>query len=243
MPHVDLLYGLMQSRSIDSAFANTAIANFNISIEKIRNEISNSSSTSDSEANQPRRKRRCSNYVPDAIQVYDSITAQCSERFRFKGHLAAGQLLSKDNLPSFEKDFPDKILEEVVTAYPELNKGKLKTELSVFYKRNDMWTYSTAVALSKTIARDNLHKVFSEILKLLNILVVTPMTAAEPERCFSTLKRIKTFLRSTIRNERLSALCMLSVEKSMIAGIADFNEKVIDHFASAKNRRVAFVYK
>ena len=29
----------------------------------------------------------------------------------------------------------------------------------------------------------------------------------------------------------------------MIAGIADFNEKVFDHFASAKNRRVAFVYK
>ena len=242
MPHVDLLYGLMQSRSIDSAFANTAIANFNTSIEKLRNEIGNSSSTSDSEANQPKRKRRCSNYVPDAIQKCDSITAQCSERFRFKGHLAAGQLLSKDNLPSFEKDFPDKILEEVVTAYPKLNKRKLKTELSVLYERNDMWTYSTAVALSKTIARDNLHEVFSEILKLLKILV-TPMTTAEPERCFSTLKRIKTFLRSTMKNERLSALCMLSVEKSMIAGIADFNEKVIDHFASAKNRRVAFVYK
>ena len=113
----------MQSRSIDSAFANTAIANFNTSIKKIRNESSNSSSTSDSEANQPRRKRRCSNYFPDAIQVCDSITVQCSKRFRFKGHLAAGQLLSKDNLPSFEKDFSNKILEEVVTAYPELNKG------------------------------------------------------------------------------------------------------------------------
>ena len=243
MPHVDLLYGLMQSRSIDSAFANTAIANFNTSIKKIRNEISNSSSTSDSEANQPRRKRRCSNYVLDAIQVCDSITVQCSERFRFKGHLAAGQLLSKDNLPSFEKDFSNKILEEVVTAYPELNKGKLKNELSVLHERNDMWTYSTAVALSKTIARDNLHEVFSEILKLLKILVVTPTTTAEPELCFSTLKRIKIFLRSTMKSERLSALCMLSVEKSMIAGIADFNEKVIDHFASAKNPRVAFVYK
>ena len=126
--------------------------------------------------------------------------------------------------------------------YPELNKRKLKTELFVLYERNDIWTYLTAVALSKTIARDNLHEVFSEILKLLKILV-TPMTTAEPERCFSTLKRIKTFLRSTMKNERLSALCMLSVEKSMIAGIADFNEKVIDHFASAKNRRVAFVYK
>ena len=106
-----------------------------------------------------------------------------------------------------------------------------------------MWTYSTAVALSKTIARDNLHEVFCEILKLLKIRVVTPMTTAEPERCFSTLKRVKTFPRSTMKNERLPALCMLSVKKSMIAGIADFNEKVIDHFASAKNRRVAFVYK
>ena len=46
-----------------------------------------------------------------------------------------------------------------------------------------------------------------------------------------------------MKNGRLSALCMLSVEKSMIAGIADFNEKVMDHFASAKNRRVAFVCK
>ena len=46
-----------------------------------------------------------------------------------------------------------------------------------------------------------------------------------------------------MKNERLPALCMLSVEKSVIAGIADFNEKVIDHFASAKNRRVTFVYK
>ena len=80
-----------------------------LGIKHARNEISNSSSTSDSEANQPRSKRRSSNYVPDAIQVCDSITVQCSERFRFKGHLAAGQLLSKDNLPSFEKDFPDKI--------------------------------------------------------------------------------------------------------------------------------------
>ena len=87
-------------------------------------------------------------------------------------------------MPSFEKDFSNKILEEVVIAYPELNKGKLKTELSVLYERNDMWTYSTAVALSKTIAGDNLHEVFSEILKLLKTLVVTPMTTAEPERCF-----------------------------------------------------------
>ena len=54
----------------------------------------------------------------------------------------------------------------------------------MLYERSDMWTYSSAVALSKSIARDNLHEVFFEILKLLKVLIVTPMTTAEPERCF-----------------------------------------------------------
>ena len=67
---------------------------------------------------------------------------------------------------------------------------------------------------SKTIAQDNLHQVFSETLKLLKILVVTLMATVEPERCFFTLKKIKTFLRSTMTNERLSALGMLSIEKN-----------------------------
>ena len=129
-----------------------------------------------------------------------------------------------------------------MTAYPGLDKSKLKTELSVLYERKDMWAFTNVVALSKTIVQDNLHQVFSETLKLLKILV-TPMATAEPERCFSISKRIKTFLRSTMTNERLSALGMLSIEKNMIAEIKNFNEKVMDHFASVKNRRMEFIFK
>ena len=106
-----------------------------------------------------------------------------------------------------------------------------------------MWAFTNVVALSKTIVQDNLHQVFSETLILLKILVVTPMATAEPERCFSILKRIKTFLRSTMTNERLSPLGMLSIEKNIIAEIKNFNEKVMDHFASVKNRRMEFIFK
>ena len=53
-----------------------------------------------------------------------------------------------------------------------------------------MWAFTNVVALSKTIAEDNLHEVFSETLKLLKNLVVTSMATAEPERCFSASKRI-----------------------------------------------------
>jgi len=42
------------------------------------------------------------------------------------------------------------------------------------------------------------------------------MSTAESERCFYTLKRIKTFLRNTMHQERLPALAMLSIEKNFI---------------------------
>ena len=66
---------------------------------------------------------------------------------------------------------------------------------------------------------------------------------SEAERCFSTLKRLKTFLRSTMTNQRLTALAMFFIEKTMITEMKDFNSSVIDNFASQKSRRTDFVYK
>ena len=52
------------------------------------------------------------------------------------------------------------------------------------------------------------------------------MTTAEAERCLSTLKRIKTFLRNAMGQERLNALAMLSMERELVLNMRDFNEKV-----------------
>lgn len=90
---------------------------------------------------------------------------------------------------------------------------------------------------------NNLSKVFSETVTLLKIIITTPMSTAEAERCFSTLKRVKTFLRNTMTQDRLNALAMLSMEKRLVNEMADFNQKVIDRFASLKDRRAKFLYK
>ena len=45
------------------------------------------------------------------------------------------------------------------------------------------------------------------------------MLTAELERCFSTLKRIKTFLQSTMDTDRLSALVMISMAADMTSEI------------------------
>ncbi|KAJ8895669.1 hypothetical protein PR048_001005, partial [Dryococelus australis] len=62
-----------------------------------------------------------------------------------------------------------------------------------------------------------------------------PMTTAEG--CFSTLKRIKKFLRSTMSEGRESTLAILSIEKDMVNKILNFNGSVIDLFSSKKDRR------
>ena len=83
----------------------------------------------------------------------------------------------------------------------------------------------------------------TEVFTLLQIILTTPMTTAEPERCFSTLKRVKSFLRSTMTQERLAALAMLSTEKEMIENIINFNDKVINKFSSCKERRMDLMFK
>ena len=46
-----------------------------------------------------------------------------------------------------------------------------------------------------------------------------------------------------MQNDRLNALSMLSIEKEMISNIPKFNEKVINHFATTRTRKMDFIFK
>ena len=152
-------------------------------------------------------------------------------------------LLQGDLFPQHSVKFPDSSLETTVEAYPTLDKAKLKTELSLVYENEEFKACSGALALFQVFMENNLQDTFSETVSLLKILITTPMTTAESERCFSTLKRIKTFLRNTMAQDRLNALAMLSMEKNLIQNIPDFNTKVIEKFATQKDRRAKLMYK
>ena len=43
--------------------------------------------------------------------------------------------------------------------------------------------------------------------------------------------------------ERLNALAAISIHKDSIAGITDYNKRVVDLFAALKSRRAEFLYK
>lgn len=159
------------------------------------------------------------------------------ERFSFTNHLVSATLLQADKFEEYTQAFPTAALNATVAAHPMLNKVKLKTELSLIYESAEIQGCRGALALYETLHKYNFQEPFSETLDLLNILITTPMTTAEAERCFSTLKRIKNFLRNTMGQERLNALAMLAMERELVKKMPDFNERAIDHFAALKERR------
>ncbi len=55
-------------------------------------------------------------------------------------------------------------------------------------------------------------EVFFELFKLCKIAVSIPVSTASCERSFSALKLVKTYLRSTMSDDRLSNLGVLSIE-------------------------------
>ena len=67
-----------------------------------------------------------------------------------------------------------------------------------------------------------------EIKRLLPIAPTLPVTSAEAERTFSTLKLIKTQLRATMSDTRLSSIAILSVHKKRAREIN--LERVVDEF-------------
>lgn len=90
---------------------------------------------------------------------------------------------------------------------------KLRTELQIIYGRDDFKNVKKVTHLLGYLLENNLVECFGETEKLLKVLVTIPMTTAEAKQCFSCLKRVKTFLRSTMDEDRLSALAMMSIEK------------------------------
>ena len=94
-------------------------------------------------------------------------------------------------------------LDTVCSSYPFLDQTHLKTELEVIYSRPDFSQIIGATNFLTLLLQHNLTDIFPETIKILKIILTTPMTTAESEHCFSTLKKVKTFLRNTMGNDRL----------------------------------------
>lgn len=86
------------------------------------------------------------------------------------------------------------------------------------------------------ITKKNLQSLFPNLFIALRIFLTLPISVASGERSFSKLKLIKNYLRTSMCQERLSDLAVISIENKICEAI-DHNE-MINELASVKARRV-----
>ncbi|XP_024979003.1 zinc finger MYM-type protein 1-like [Cynara cardunculus var. scolymus] len=107
--------------------------------------------------------------------------------------------------------------------------GMLPEEAS---KSGNPWTSIQIMEFAKKM------DMFPHVLLAYRILLTVPVTVASAERSFSKLKLLKSYLRSTMSQERLNGLAILSIESKFLANIS--YDEVIDIFASKNARRHRF---
>ena len=80
---------------------------------------------------------------------------------------------------------------------------------------------------------------YPNVYTCLHKLLSMPVSTATAERSFSAMRRLKTYLRSTMSTERMSGLGLLHIhrEREINAG------RVVDKFARRKERRLALLFK
>ena len=100
-------------------------------------------------------------------------------------------------------------------------KGKLRVLPDLLNSGPDIASKVTRVrTLANMLAAAPLASgMFSEVDKLVRIYLTIPVTAATGERSLSAVRCIKTYLRSTMSQQRLNNIMLLNVHKDLTDGL------------------------
>ena len=128
--------------------------------------------------------------------------------FCHKRSVSLGQYLVPAKLNAFNSGLQvDKLYETYKTELSE--KRDFDNEILRWQTK---WSHSTDKKTSDT-HRDSLQhanpNLYPNMVTIFTILVTMPVSTATPERSFSTMRRVKTYLRSTMKVERLAALALM----------------------------------
>ncbi|XP_050057528.1 52 kDa repressor of the inhibitor of the protein kinase-like isoform X2 [Aphis gossypii] len=162
-----------------------------------------------------------------AIPFIDSFIQQLNERFlKHKNILKGfGCLFSKTYADEFD---------ELVQFYLDTDLQIVKAELRLWHTKLEKNNEQPKNALDALRVCNK--EIFPNIHRLLKILCTIPVSTATPERTFSCLKRLKTYLRNTMTETRLNGLTMLAIH----GDVPLTAEEVLDDLAK-KPRKLDFL--
>ena len=114
----------------------------------------------------------------------------------------------------------DAYLDEVCQFYKDdISRLELQTQLQLlgtyFSERGNKVTLRDCLQYLKSLSEEH-RQLFQEVCTLFRLILVMPAANATSERCFSAMRRLKTWLRSTIDQKRFNHLMVLNVNKDKL---------------------------
>ena len=83
------------------------------------------------------------------------------------------------------------------------------------------------------------HECYGNLTRLIKIALTLPLTSTSAERAFSKLKLIKSRLRTTMQQERLESLMLMSIEDDLLEQLDV--DKLVQLFVDMAPRRMGLV--
>ncbi|XP_068204694.1 zinc finger MYM-type protein 1-like [Palaemon carinicauda] len=122
---------------------------------------------------------------------------------------------------------------EIITKYPELNES-LNQQLDFFHNQ---FKGSTVEDYRKIFADmvPEVRRMFPQVEALLRLLLVSPASSCTAERSFGALRRLKTWLRSSMSQQRLNHLMICHVHRDRLATLSP--QAIAEEFIRAEDKQ------
>ena len=150
------------------------------------------------------------------FEALDLIIQSIKQRFDQPGYRVYQCLESLILKAARKEDFSDE-LKSVTEVYgSDLDENNLQIQLQTFsanIKENPKDIFEIRSYLNSLTETELV--LLSEVVKVMKLILVMPATNASSERTFSAMRRVKSYLRSTMTQERLNHLMILHVHKEL----------------------------
>src|SRR6218665_1707237 len=172
--------------------------------------------------------RTCTeHYRPAYFMLLDTAIVNLRHRFGESAGLCSYRALENVLLSGI-------IDEHVLSSYKELCISDLQLQMPLFRRKRPVKTVIEAASIIREMVPE-VRGEFSEIEKLVRLLLVCPASSAEAERSFSALRRLKTWLRSTMTETRLNSVVVCNTHQDLIDSV--HTQKLICTFISRSTIR------
>ena len=134
---------------------------------------------------------------------------------------------------------PDKESFSRISKFYNIDGEILEAEQKMYasFRRVRGLGYMSVSEILETMHENDLFDIFPEFSKVVHILAVIPATSCSAERSFSALHRLKTYLRSTMGQQRVSNITLINIERAYANSVVSNDmDRIIDIFGRRSGR-------